>query len=215
MAAQAVLDEVRFSMTVEDSVRPAALAIAIALHASLLLLTQPRMRSNDVSAVSIWLDLDAREGSEQERVLPPREQKPSTHAEAAPAQQSITASAPDIAPPSATSEWTLSGAIAAQAAIDEFVRREGYRPLGPQAKQSQAPVDPPSIYSTPEHKLGDAEPDPLNYDIVWHSDRCYTELGKPVTPRVDARTGFPNVRKCRLIDIGKKKARGDLFEHLK
>ena len=43
----------------------------------------------------------------------------------------------------------------------------------------------------------------------------YIELGKPVTPRADAREGFPDIPKCRLIGIGKKEPRGDLFEHLK
>ena len=108
----------------------------------------------------------------------------------------------------------MAGAIAAQSAIESLVRAEGYRELGPRAAKTPGPPEPPSVFETPKHRSGDVEPDPLNYDRVWHNDRCYTELGKPVTPRADARIGNVSPPKC-WIGIGKKKARGDLFDHLK
>jgi hypothetical protein len=211
-----VPDERSSSMTVERSVRPAALVIVIVLHASVLLVSQTRTRSGDVSRASVWLDLDVRSVDEDVVRAPeaPSAEAVSVGPEAALAQHAPTIAPPDIAPPAAATDWSLSGGIAGQAAIEDLVRREGYRSLGPRAQQADATGGAPSIYTTPKHKLGDVEPDPLNYDRVWLSDRCYIELGKPVTPRADAREGFPNIPKC-MFGIGKKEPRGDLFEHLK
>jgi hypothetical protein len=211
--SQSVLEE-RYPGIDERGVRPAALVIVVALHASVLLLSESRTRSGEVSRVSVWLDLGVRReldvdvaGPSQPRTAPSSVQ-PLT--ELTPHASGDT---PAVGPPAP--DWSISGAIAAQALVEDLERARSYRPLGPSPKPAERPGKPPSIYTTPKHQLGDAELDPLNQDIVWHSDRCYTELGKPVTPRVDARQGFPNLRKCRLIGIGKKEARGDLFEHLK
>lgn len=204
-------------MTVERSARPAALFIVIALHASILLISQTRTRSSDVSRVSVWLDIDARSADEDVAPAPeaPAAETSLVEPAASLSERAPTIAPPDVAPPAAPIDWSLSGGIAGQATVEDLVRREGYRPLGPRTKQPDAPGGAPSIYTTPKHKLGDVEPDPLNYDIVWLNDRCYIELGKPVTPRADAREGFPNIPKCRLIGIGRKEPRGDLFEHLK
>ena len=108
----------------------------------------------------------------------------------------------------------MSGAIAAQAAVGAQIQAESYRSLGPQQRRPTAPDIETSVFQTPKHRFGDAEIDPMNYDIVWLNDRCFIELGKPVTPRADARIPGVNIPKC-MWSIGEKPARGDLFDHLK
>jgi hypothetical protein len=196
-------------------VRPAAFVIVLTLHAPIVLVSHSRIRSAETAVVSVWLDVAPDRPIERRENEPPEPIVNEPRSTARAGRETRPATVPPNAVSEASIDWSLSGAIAAQSAVEGIARAEGYRALGPRDRQPAEPDAAPSIFTTPKHKLGDSELDPLNYDIVWHNDRCYTELGKPVTPRADAHFNLPKIPKCRLIGIGKKKARGDLFEHLK
>lgn len=193
--------------------RAAAFTAAVLLHTPVFFIAQPRPKSSSVPALTI-VRLEI--GQSTAASLPRDHTRTSPSGPVPPP----TASPPDMQPasgeaPAPAVDWKSSGAGAARGAVESLIREEGYRPLGPREQRKYALPTPPTIFQQPKHELGDAEMDPLNYDLVWHNDRCYTELGKPVTPRADARVGNANPPKCKLIGLGKKETRGDLFEHLK
>ncbi|MGH8176143.1 MAG: hypothetical protein ACREV5_07790 [Steroidobacter sp.] len=195
------------------SVRAVALVAAVLLHAPLLFVGQLRQKPHEQSrAIEVRLDLD------QTRVRTPEEIPSSSPARATSNTARVRLPSQDPTPESRTAppvDWQASGALSAQSTVDSLIRNEGYRDLGPRrAPPFTEPASPPSVFEEPKHRYGEVERDPAGYDRVWHNERCYTELGSPVSARPTARIGNVVVPKC-MMSFGKKAPRGDLFEHLK
>ncbi|MFC4311350.1 hypothetical protein ACFPN2_19785 [Steroidobacter flavus] len=109
-----------------------------------------------------------------------------------------------MAPP----DWKQSGADAAADAA-----RDNYRTLGPPPKEPQVKLPPSPFAGPPRHKFAETDEDSLRNPILWLSEHCY------MRPRdLQAQPGDPfgevPMTFCSF-SLGKKQARGDLFEHLR
>jgi hypothetical protein len=198
------------------SIRAAALLVAVALHASLFLLVDSRKRRPTIETLPTLRFYEALLPDQTILIAP----KVETNSNAIEEALEIPTLEPQHAPVERASapapvDWAEEGELAAGSAISSIIREEGYRVIGPRKPSAPgANESPPSIFTEPKHKFGDIERDPFGYDRVWHNERCFTDIGQPVSARPDARIGNVNSRKC-LRPLGKKKPRGDLFEHLK
>jgi hypothetical protein len=106
-------------------------------------------------------------------------------------------------------DWHASAILAASAAVDRAIEEKGRRSFGPR-EQPAAPPKTPSIFETPKHKLGDVSEDAMGYTSVWLSDSCYTALEEPMS-HVGRVAMILGATMC-VYPIGKKPARGDLFD---
>jgi hypothetical protein len=129
-----------------------------------------------------------------------------------PLQQSIRPTQPIQSEAMPPVDWHASGEQSVDAAVASIIRDESYRPLGPQEKRSYELPPVPSLFREPKHKFGDVDEDPMGRTAVWHSERCYTTLEEPITPRASADIPGVNPMKCLWL---RKKPRGDLFDHLR
>jgi hypothetical protein len=107
--------------------------------------------------------------------------------------------------------WGGSAAAAVQSAVEEVLRREGYRRFGrtqdaPKQQNLPSPFAPP-----PKHHLGMIDDDEPGVTLVWLSDNCYIKIDKFVSARA---TDLQRIPRC-VVPLGRKEARGDLFEHMK
>lgn len=200
----------------DTSVRLVAFIAAAALHVPLFIAWDIRNKpiSNADTIRVRWI-------AEQEPLELQGSAAPALASSATPQAALRTEAAPSRprVPPEGISrppvDWEISGAIAAEAAIDAIVRDEAYRPLGPREKKHQIvePEAPRSIFEEPKRRYGDIAPNALDKTSVWHNEHCYTQLEEPVSARPSSVNPL-NPVVC-VIPIGKKEPRGDLFEHLK
>lgn len=92
---------------------------------------------------------------------------------------------------------------------------ERYRNLGPRKPPPEPEPEPPSIFEPERDVTGEIAEDVMGNPVVRLNKHCYQELGdkrNPTERRGDLSP--PPLTKC-LFRIGKRKARGDLFDHLK
>lgn len=175
------------------------------------------MQTWNESAALTWvnLDLDTR-APIRRTVAPPQatsESRASVHrlpGSAVPGVASINGAATARSP--TPRDWHASMEAAATAAVAKLIRGEGYRSLGPVEPGETDSSPPPSIFQQPKHRAGDIERDAVQGStLVWHNDRCYTELRFPTIKDPNALVAAPNPPKC-MQPLGKRKPRGDLFE---
>lgn len=108
-------------------------------------------------------------------------------------------------------DWNQSGA---QAAI-EAVQPDDFRALGPNTAREEpkqkAPRSP--FVEPPRHKWGDMDEDAERNPIMWLSNNCFQ---RPRNLRAQPGDPFAAVPMtfCSFA-VGKREARGDLFEHLR
>jgi hypothetical protein len=111
-------------------------------------------------------------------------------------------------------DWHGSMAAAATAAVGEASRNENYRSLGPIERERAGSASAPSVFETPPRKAGDIDHDATQgRTLIWHDERCFTELRFPTIKDPNALVGAPNPPKC-MRPIGEREARGDLFESI-
>ena len=143
--------------------------------------------------------------------MPAREQDFTVRPLPAPA---LGPASPDISAPSI--DWRASMEAAAGSAATEITRQESYRPLGPieRGKPGSSSSESESVFEQPHRKAGDIDHDSVQgRTLIWHDENCYTELKFPTIKDPNAIVGAPNPPKC-MVPIGKRRARGDLFDHL-
>lgn len=73
---------------------------------------------------------------------------------------------------------------------------------------------PPSIYDKPLPRVGTTVTTPEGETILWVSDNCYIPLESMSLTMQDFHKARQGIRRCQ-IGLGKRKPRGDLFDHLK
>jgi hypothetical protein len=195
--------------------RPAILAVVVGAHLAAFFIEWAEKRVTDPG---YW-------GPARSVVLipaQPREQRPLQPLTIAPVTGAITpppqpglppldlpseATAPSgsaMAPP----DWKQSGADAAADAA-----RDNHRALGPPPKEPQVKLPPSPFGGPPRHKFGETDEDALRNPILWLSEHCFMRPkdlhAQPGDPFAEVPMTF-----CSF-SLGKKQARGDLFEHLR
>lgn len=91
-------------------------------------------------------------------------------------------------------------------------RRFGEMPKAPAGRPKE--VLPPSIYEKPLPRVGTTTTSPEGETVLWVSDNCYIPLESTTLTMQDFHKARQGIRRCQ-IGLGKKKPRGDLFDHLK
>lgn len=107
---------------------------------------------------------------------------------------------------------------AARAVAREFGRKPERRRFGPEPE-----VEPPSLKSArPPHsvferplpRVGTTVRTPEGEQILWVSDNCYVSLGSQSLTMREHHALKRGITSCQ-IGVGKRKARGDLFDPIK
>jgi hypothetical protein len=105
-------------------------------------------------------------------------------------------------------DWKQSGADAAADAA-----RDNYRALGPPPAEPKVKLPPPPFAPEPKHRHGEMDEDALRNPIIWLSANCWL---RPRNYAADPGDPFARVPMTFCsFPLGKKPARGDLFEHLR
>lgn len=193
--------------------RVVAFSIVALLHVVVLILIwQRRAPERETQSYLTWINIEPQaevRPPEPDFEIPAREQnfvvRPPRVPPLEPPSQAI--SAPFI-------DWRASMEASATAAAAEIIRRQAYQPLGPIAPRESGSSSSESVFEQPKHKAGDIDHDPVQgRTLVWHNERCYTELKFPTIKDPNALVGASNPPKC-MYPIGKRKPRDDLFDDI-
>lgn len=92
-------------------------------------------------------------------------------------------------------------------------RRFGPEPED-EPRQLRSKRPPPSIFERPLPRVGTTVTTPEGETILWVSDNCYIPLESMSLTMQDFHKARQGVRRCQY-GVGKKKARGDLFDPIK
>jgi len=118
-----------------------------------------------------------------------------------------------IPAPDAPSDW-YGDARAVAGAIGGSPGRRSFGPgRGPEHKLKSAPDGPPPLFEQPLPRVGTTVTTPEGETILWISDHCYISLSSTSLTMGDIHAARRGVRTC-VIPVGKREARGDLFDHL-
>ncbi len=94
----------------------------------------------------------------------------------------------------------------------------GRRGFAPPEKSSRklksAPDGPPPLFEQPLPRVGKTVTTPEGETILWVSDYCFISLSSTSLTMGDFHAARRGIRTC-IIPLGKRKPRGDLFDHLK
>jgi hypothetical protein len=191
--------------------RALALLAVSAMHGLLIVLIArwDHAPAERTIVTSVWLDLRSVPRPPKPAASEPTTETPTDTsrpaARAAPRAPS-TAITPER---SIMPDWHASGTLAASAAAGRAIEEAGRRALGPRESAKPEP-QAPSIFEKPKHVLGETGDDALGYKVVWLSYRCYAALEEPMS-MVGRIPMLLHATMC-LYPVGKKPARGDLFE---
>jgi len=126
----------------------------------------------------------------------------------------------DAQPAMSPLKWRAAGTLAARSAVEAALAAKRYRHFGFPAPPEPEEAPAPSIFEKSAHEPGTTGEDVMGNPVVWLSDHCYQPLAnsKPVKTAPDLgqpTTGQDGAQwKCSW-GVGKRKPRGDLFDHLK
>jgi len=120
----------------------------------------------------------------------------------------------EIAPPAAESDWYGDARAVAQALRGSPERRSFAPPEKPDRKLKSAPDGPPPLFEQPLPRVGTTVTTAQGETILWVSDYCYISLSSTSLTMQAIHEARRGVRTC-IIPVGKRKARDDLFDHLK
>lgn len=126
----------------------------------------------------------------------------------------VPETAADSAITQPATDWESTARAVARAVGGGVERRR----LGPEPEEeprqlkSQRP--PPSVFERPLPRVGTTVKTPEGETILWVSDNCYISLGSQSLTMQDFHKARQGVRRCQY-GVGKKKARGDLFDPVK
>jgi hypothetical protein len=185
------------SAAIREPHRPLLFALALLIHIGLyLLLVSPRHTSPaapERRTVLVFLQDAAKPRRLPRQVAPlapPRLPEPSPPASTAPELIAPLPSEPPGAPPSI--DWRGAGE---QVARDHALEAEADR----DPKQDKGTPQPKPEFGWSHSRIHRIEPMESGGFIVWISDNCFIVIGVMAMPM------------CKL---GRKPARGDLFEHM-
>ena len=115
--------------------------------------------------------------------------------------------------PSALPDWYADARVVAGAVGKEpSYRKFGETPKAPPGRPKEE--YPPSIWEKPLERVGKAYRTPEGEQILWVSDQCFISLGSQSLTMADFHKARNGIRRCN-IGLGRREARGDLFDHLK
>jgi hypothetical protein len=216
-------------------VRLVALIVAVLLHLAIIAILSNASRNqsgtDSADQSMVWLRLDqvierlypAVPRSTEESPVPARTTDPRVEARL-PASASSVQNKPSIAedaqPAMSPLKWRAAGTLAAQSAVEAGLAAKRYRHFGFPAPPEPEEAPPPSVFEKSAHEWGTTGEDVMGNPVVWLSDHCYQPLvnSKPVKTAPDLgqpTTGQDGAQwKCSW-GVGKRKPRGDLFDHLK
>lgn len=146
---------------------------------------------------------------------PPPGERPTVIAE--PWVEPATAIRPEFSPEAPvalpTPDW-LGEARAVAGAIGREPQRRtfGEMPKAPAGRPKEE--YPPSIYEPPLPRVGTTTTSPEGETVLWVSDNCYIPLESTSLTMRHFHEARQGIRRCQ-IGLGRKKPRGDLFDHLK
>ena len=103
-------------------------------------------------------------------------------------------------------------AVAGAIGKEPTYRKFGETPKAPPGRPKE--VFPPSIWEKPLERVGKAYRTPDGEQILWVSDHCWISLGTQSLTMADFHKARSGIRRCN-IGLGRREARGDLFDHLK
>ena len=122
---------------------------------------------------------------------------------------------PEEMPPSDLPHDWYGDARAAVDAIRGSPERRRFDPApGREHKLKSAPDGPPPLFEQPLPRAGTTVTTAQGETILWVSDYCYISLSSTSLTMQAIHEARRGVRTC-IIPIGKRKARDDLFDHLK
>lgn len=192
--------------------RAGAFSIVMLLHVAVLTFTWQRLAPERKEQRALtWIDIQARPDeprADSERSAPAREHDLTVH----PAPRAAVEPAPPTIP-APPIDWRATMEAAASSAAEEIIRQESYRALGPTERGESESSAPGSIFERPRRQAGDIDEEP-GRALIWHNERCYTELKFPTIKDPNAIVGASNPPKC-MYPIGSRRPRSDLFEDLK
>jgi hypothetical protein len=192
--------------------RTTAIAATLLLH----LVLAAWLLSLKINETSPAVDIDEIEWIPPSEPLPPvPPPDPASFSGEPVAAPTILLPVPEEIPPlDARHDW-YGDARAVAGALRGSPERRSFGP-GPERehKLKSAPDRPPSIFEEPLPRVGKAYRTPEGESVLWISDYCYISLDSQSLTMKDIHDSRKGVRTC-IIPIGKRKARGDLFDHLK
>jgi len=92
-------------------------------------------------------------------------------------------------------------------------RRFGPEPED-EPRQLKSKRPPPSVFERPLPRVGTTVTSPEGETILWVSDNCYIPIASMSLTMQDFHKARQGVRRCQY-GVGKKEARGDLFDPIK
>jgi hypothetical protein len=105
----------------------------------------------------------------------------------------------------------------ARAIAREFGREPERRRFGPEPEQEPQQLESKrprsSVFERPLPRVGTTVRTPEGEQILWVSDNCYVSLGSQSLTTREHHALKRGITTCQ-IGVGKRQARGDLFEHI-
>jgi hypothetical protein len=120
----------------------------------------------------------------------------------------------ELPPPEGQRDWYGDARSVVEALRGSPDRRSFGKGPEPEHKLKSAPDGPPPLFEQPLPRVGTTVTTAQGETILWVSDYCYISLSSTSLTMQAIHEGRRGVRTC-IIPIGKRKARDDLFDHLK
>lgn len=193
--------------------RAAALAATLLLHAVVAVwLLGARTASPPVlveQPMSVWLP------ALTDRIPPPPvEPSPITIEPLEPSVLPVLEPAADSAITQPALDWEGTAREVARAAGGGVERRRFGPAPEDEPRQLKSKRPPPGVFERPLPRVGTTVKTPEGETILWVSDNCYIPLESMSLTMQDFHKARQGVRRCQY-GVGKKKARGDLFDPVK
>ena len=122
--------------------------------------------------------------------------------------------APDLTIRQPTPDWEGTAREVARAVGGGVEQRRFGPEPEEEPRQLKSKRPPPSVFERPLPRVGTTVTSPEGETILWVSDNCYIPLESMSLTMQDFHKARQGVRRCQY-GLGKKKARGDLFDPIK
>jgi hypothetical protein len=193
--------------------RATALAATLLLHAVVavwLLTARSTLPPNRVEQpTAIWLPTLT-----DRTPPPPVEPLPVTIEPVEPSVLPVLEPAPDSPVSRPVPDWEGTAREVARGIGGGVERRRFGAEPEDEPRQLKSKRPPPSVFERPLPRVGTTVTTPEGETILWVSDNCYIPIESMSLTMQDFHKARQGVRRCQY-GVGKKKARGDLFDHLK
>jgi len=145
---------------------------------------------------------------------PPVEPMPATIEPVEPSVLTVLEPAADSPITQPVPDWEGTAREVARAVGGGAERRRFGPEPDDEPRQLKSKRPPPSVFERPLPRVGTTVTTPEGETILWVSDNCYIPLESMSLTMQDFHKARQGVRRCQY-GIGKKKARGDLFDPIK